>query len=98
MKLIYVQTRLKGQGSYSPIGKEQQKIDNHQFVINSWFRYTILLMFLVLTDNLLEIMTVKVRNLESLPALRYLVFCNMYYYNVRAIPTYRVYQLHDYTD
>ena len=38
----------------------------------------------------------KVRNLESLPALRYLVFCNVLHMcNVRAIPTYRVYRLCD---
>ena len=34
---------------------------------------------------------------QSLPALRYLVFCNVLLIcNVRAIPTYRVYQLYDY--
>ena len=42
-------------------------------------------------------MTVKVRNLESLPALKYLVFYNVLHIcNVRAIPTYRVYRLYDY--
>ena len=41
-------------------------------------------------------MTVKVRNLENLSALRYLVYCNVLHLcNVRAIPTYRVYRLYD---
>ena len=41
-------------------------------------------------------MTVKVRNFESLPALRYLLFCNILHIcNVRAIPIYRVYELYD---
>ena len=40
-------------------------------------------------ENLLEIMTVKVRNLESLPALRYSVFFNVLHIlcNVQVIPT-----------
>ena len=47
-------------------------------------------------ENLLEIMIVKVRNLQSLPALRDLVFCNLLHIcNVRAIPTNRVYRLYD---
>ena len=34
----------------------------------------------------------KVRNLQSLAALRYLVFCNVLHIcNVRTIPTYRLY-------
>ena len=38
----------------------------------------------------------KVRTLQSLLTLRYLVFCNVLHIcNVRAIPTYRVYRLYD---
>ena len=38
----------------------------------------------------------KVRNLESLSALRYSVFYNvLHIYNVQAIPTYRDYRLYD---
>ena len=43
-----------------------------------------------------DYMTVKVRTHRSLPALRYLVFCNVLHIcNVRAIPTHRVYQIYD---
>ena len=34
----------------------------------------------------------KVRHLHRLPALRFIVFCNLLYVHVQAIPTYRVYR------
>ena len=41
----------------------------------------------------------QVRKLQTLYVLRFLVFCNVlhiiYNYDVRAIPTYRVYRLYD---
>ena len=58
--------------------------------IDKWFRNTqLFLLFLVMIERKFagDYMTVKVRNLESIPALRYLVFCNV---------LHRVYQLHDF--
>ena len=38
------------------------------------------------------------RNLTELPVLRYLDVCNvLYIWSIRAIPTYRVYRLYDYS-
>ena len=97
MELIYVQTRLKGQGSPELALLERKK--ESVIFINSWFRHTqlFLLMLLVLIDRKSAgDYDCEVRNLERLPALRYLVFCNVLHIcNVQAIPTYRVYRLYD---
>ena len=43
-------------------------------------------------DNLLEILTLTLRNFIKLPVLRYLGICNVLcIWSVRAFPTYRVY-------
>ena len=53
-------------------------------------------MILVSLDNLLEILIFTLRNFTQLPILRYLDICNvLYIWHIRAIPTYRVYQLYD---
>ena len=96
---IYTQTKMKGQSSLELALEREERMTLLLIFLNIWFWHIQLFwwMILILLDNLLEILILAIRKLL---VLTYLGVCNniniLYAYgSIRAIPTYRVYQLYD---